>query len=70
VAQVKPLLLGIFTALVPGAAFAYIDPNAGGILFQILTPVFIAIVVFWTFLKQKLKALWTRVISAFRKSDP
>ncbi len=63
------LISGMLLALVPGAAFAYIDPNAGGILFQILTPVFIAIVVFWTFLKHKLKALWTRAISAFRKSD-
>jgi lipoprotein signal peptidase len=63
------LISCVLLTLAPGAAFAYIDPNAGGILFQILTPVFVAIVVFWTFLKHKLKALWTRVVSAFRKSE-
>ena len=65
----KSLISGMLLALAPGAAFAYIDPNAGGLLFQILTPVFVAIVVFWTFLKHKLKSLWARVTSAFRKSD-
>lgn len=65
----RSLISGMLLAFVPGAAFAYIDPNAGGLLFQILTPVFVALVVFWTFLKHKLKALWTRVISAFRKFD-
>jgi len=65
---VKSLLFGVVIALVPGAAFAYIDPNAGGILYQIVTPVLIAIIVFRTFLKQKLKAAWMRILSAFRKS--
>ena len=63
------LIVGVLLALLPGAAYAYIDPNAGGLLFQILTPVFVAIVVFWAFLKHKLKALWARVISALRQRD-
>lgn len=63
------LLCAVLLALMPVFAYAYIDPNAGGFLFQILTPVFIAIVACWAFLKHKLKALWTRMTALFRKSD-
>lgn len=44
---------------------AYIDPNAGGLLFQILTPVFAAIVGAWLFLRrwiaETLRRLWQRL---------
>jgi len=56
--------------LVPSSAFAYIDPNAGGILFQILAPLFLLVIAFWTALKRKLGALWARVISKLRRKDP
>lgn len=58
---------GVLLALTPELALAYIDPNAGGLLFQILTPVFIAIVAFRAFLKHKTKALWSRMSALFRK---
>jgi hypothetical protein len=61
------LVTTLVLCCVPNLAFAYIDPNAGGILFQILTPLFIVIVAFWVFLKQKVKAAWTRIRSRFRK---
>ena len=46
-------------------AWAYIDPNAGGMLFQLLAPVFAAIVGGWLFLRRwiaaQLRRLWNRL---------
>ena len=51
-------------ALLPAPAFAYIDPNAGGLLFQLLAPVFAALIGGWLFLRRWLTAalrrLWDR----------
>ncbi|MFG6468702.1 hypothetical protein [Roseateles sp. BYS87W] len=40
-------------------AFAYIDPNAGGLLFQMLAPVVAAVVGGWLFLRRWI-ADWAR----------
>ncbi|MEJ6002180.1 hypothetical protein [Paucibacter soli] len=49
----------------PGSAMAYIDPNAGGMLFQILAPLFAAIAGAWLFLRRwlaaKARGLWNRL---------
>ena len=49
----------------PGTAHAYIDPNAGGMLFQLLAPVFAAAVGAWLFLRRWIAAavrdLWHRL---------
>jgi hypothetical protein len=39
--DLRPILLTITAvlALAPMPAFAYIDPNTGGLLFQLLTPI-------------------------------
>lgn len=46
-------------------ALAYIDPNAGGMLFQLLAPVFAAAVGTWLFLRrwiaEALRNLWHRL---------
>ena len=62
----SPALLFVALLLVlPGTAFAYIDPNAGGMLFQLLAPVFAAIVGGWLFLRRwiaaQLRRLWHRL---------
>ena len=48
-----------------GAAHAYIDPNAGGMLFQLLAPVFAAAVGTWLFLRrwiaEAVRNLWHRL---------
>ncbi len=44
------LLLALACAVTP--AQAYIDPNAGGLLFQLLAPVFAALVGVWLFLRR------------------
>ena len=45
--------------------FAYVDPNTGGMLMQMLVPVFVAIGAAWIFLKDKISDAFTRV---FRRS--
>jgi len=64
----RPLLLltGLFALLLqPGAAYAYIDPNAGGMLFQLLAPMFAAAVGAWLFLRrwiaEAVRNLWHRL---------
>ena len=56
--------------LVPSSAFAYIDPNAGGILFQVLAPLFLLVVAFWAAFKRKVGALWAKLASRLRRKDP
>ena len=47
------------------SAWAYIDPNAGGMLFQLLAPLFAAIVGGWLFLRRwiadAVRRLWHRL---------
>ncbi len=49
----------------PLDAFAYIDPNAGGLLFQLLAPVFAALVGVWLFLRRwiadAMRRAWRRL---------
>lgn len=42
-------------------AYAYIDPNAGGWLFQLLFPVLIAIAGAWAVLRQKIAQFLARL---------
>jgi hypothetical protein len=62
-------LLALFLSA-PAGAFAYIDPNAGGMLFQILAPLFLLIVAFWAAFKRKIGALWAKLASKLRRKDP
>jgi hypothetical protein len=64
------LLKSLFTALVLALGlctpvWAYIDPNAGGVLFQLLAPLFAAAVGAWLFFKRWIKdwvrRAWTRL---------
>ena len=63
--MLRPALLFIFTLLLPVSAFAYIDPNAGGLLFQLLAPLFAAVVGGWFFLRRWIathaRRLWRRI---------
>jgi len=40
------------TVCLSAPAYAYIDPNAGGMLFQLLAPLFAAAVGVWLFLRR------------------
>lgn len=47
--------------------FAYMDPNAGGWLFQLVFPVMVAIGGVWLVLREKAGALWKRVFGQRKK---
>ena len=47
----------LIVILQPAPAFAYIDPSSGGLLFQILAPLFAAIVGGWVFLRRAIARL-------------
>lgn len=57
----RPLAIGLVAAVSCNSAFAYIDPNAGGMLFQLLAPVFAAIVGAWLFLRRWIADLARRI---------
>jgi hypothetical protein len=55
------LAIGLFALVCSSPAFAYIDPNAGGMLFQLLAPVFAAVVGAWLFLRRWIADLARRI---------
>ncbi len=55
------LCTALCLALVCMPAHAYIDPNAGGMLFQLLAPLFATVIGVWLFLRQWISALLRRV---------
>ena len=63
--MLPPALLALALLLLPASAFAYIDPNAGGLLFQLLAPLFVAVVGGWLFLRrwisEHVRQLWRRI---------
>ena len=63
------ILIGL--VLQPTLAFAYIDPNAGGLLFQLLAPLFAAIVGAWVFMRRTiagyLRSAWNKLTGKGRQ---
>lgn len=49
-------------------ALAYVDPNTGGYIFQLLYPVFIAVGICYLFLKRQIKQLFLSFIHFIRKA--
>ena len=60
------VLLALATPL---DCYAYIDPNAGGWLFQLLFPVLVAIGAAWVALRQKIGKLWNRLVRKDVRKD-
>lgn len=59
-------MLGIVLLLAPSAAFAYIDPNAPGLIYQLLFPIIVSITMAWRRIKDMVSWLWLRM---WRKED-
>jgi hypothetical protein len=59
-------VIAVLSMALCGPAHAYIDPNAGGMLFQLLAPVFAAVVGAWLFLRRWIadlaRRMWRRMI--------
>ena len=51
--------------LLPSTALAYIDPNSGGLLFQLLAPIFAGILGVWVFMRKAiggiLRDIWRKL---------
>lgn len=54
------VVIGICVAL-PAPAWAYVDPNAGGLLYQILFPLIVAIGAAWAGLRYRIGSWWARL---------
>lgn len=63
--RLAALFTVVLLLVLPGSAWAYIDPNAGGMLFQLLAPLFAAVVGGWLFLRrwitEQVRRLWRRI---------
>lgn len=66
--QIDKLVLTIALALFAAPAFAYIDPNTGGYLFQLLAPLVAILISAWVFLSDKIKAIWHSFLSTRRRN--
>jgi len=62
----RPLVIAVACLVLCSPAYAYIDPNAGGMLFQLLAPVFAAIVGAWLFLRRWIADLFRRLMHKIR----
>jgi hypothetical protein len=47
-------------------AFAYVDPNIGGWLFQLLFPLFAAVLAIWAFIRNRIASAWRSLVAGFR----
>lgn len=60
----------IVSALFATPAFAYIDPNTGGYIFQLLAPLVAIAVSVWIFFANQVKTIWRSFLGIFsRKAD-
>ena len=64
----KPRLGLLILLVVPLECHAYIDPNIGGWLFQLLFPVLVAIGGAWVVLRQRIRAFWAQLFRRNSKS--
>ncbi len=65
-AHSRLLLLAMLLVAIPGPAHAYIDPNIGGQLAQILAPIVTMIIGVIAFARQWLKAQFDRIMARAR----
>ncbi len=64
---VRVLFLALSFVMAGAAdALAYIDPNTGGYVFQLLFPIISIIAFAYLFLKRQVKLLFARIISFFK----
>jgi len=59
----------IFFLVIPITAHAYVDPNVGGWLYQLLFPMLIAIAGGWAILRQRVNAFFGRFFDKKNKTD-
>lgn len=65
----RPALLWLLL-LCPASAWAYLDPNAGGLLYQILFPLIVAVGAAWAGLRHRVGYWWARLCGRVRGQEP
>jgi hypothetical protein len=60
--KLPPTILAFCLMVVALPAQAYLDPNSGGLLFQVLMPLFIGLMAGWSWLKRGFRDLLNRVL--------
>jgi hypothetical protein len=63
-------LLIIIGVALPADAFAYVDPNTGGLLFQLIAPLLLALAAAWAFLRHQIRQLGQRIVRALKSLIP
>lgn len=64
------IMLTILAAAGLAAPKAYIDPNTGGMLFQVLAVILAALSGILFFFSRQIKSAWARLRRALRKEKP
>lgn len=65
--MLRKALVALLAASFADQAFAYIDPNTGGWLYQMLFPLLIAIAGAWAVLRQKVAEYLSTLAAKFRR---
>jgi hypothetical protein len=58
---IRIMILGLIGVTAAAPAFAYLDPNSAGVLYQIFFPLIVAVTVAWRRVKDVAFLLWTRI---------
>lgn len=61
--------IGFFTFISPNEAFAYVDPNVGGYVFQWLFPIFSAIAAGYLFFRNQIKRIFHKIKGVFKSNN-
>lgn len=62
---IRIFLVGVCAVSIPVTAYAYLDPNTGGILYQIAFPIIVAVAATWKFLKIFIAKLISKLLKLF-----
>lgn len=62
-------IMFLSTLALPSVAWAYIDPNTGGMIFQMLAPILAAIAGAWIMAKDYIKRTFFRLIGREPKAE-
>jgi hypothetical protein len=62
ISRTTVFLVIVAVLLRPSECYAYADPNVAGWLFQSLLPVLLALGAAWAVLRQRIRALWRRLL--------
>ena len=61
--------LSIFFTLISSPAHAYVDPNTGGLLLQIITPIIGVIIFGWRIFIKKINQFWGLIFNKINKKE-